>query len=203
LLKAHTAAQKQEKQATNSNAWILTSTLPEKYRAASIIPPPKIPTTEHESAYVGLYTFIIATIYLAGGTLPEAKLERYLRRTNADQSTPIDKTDKLLQRLIKEGYIVRIKDSSTGEEVVEYKVGPRGKVEIGDEGVMNFVRTVYGSGTEDLEKRLERSLGFTNRRLPPVATTNGAAVVEGSGTRGRARQQEQEEQAEEGSSGTE
>ncbi|KAF2101240.1 MAGE-domain-containing protein, partial [Rhizodiscina lignyota] len=160
-LQQRRAAQKSEKQATSSKSWVLQSTLPDKYRDPDIIPPPQIPSTETESAYVGLYTFIVGVIYLAGGTLPEAKLERYLRATNTETSTPIDLTQKLITRLIREGYIVRNRDNSSGEEVVEYMVGPRGKVEIGEEGVAGLVQTVYGEkAPDDLERRLERSLGL-------------------------------------------
>ena len=116
-----------------------------------------------EASYVGLYTFIISLIFLAGGQLPEAKLERYLRRANADQSTPIDRTDKMLNRMVKEGYIVRIKENVDGEETIDYRVGPRGRVEVGEAGVATMVKIVYGdSATEGLEKRIERSLGLAD-----------------------------------------
>jgi hypothetical protein len=175
LLMQITAAQKVEKASTSTNAWVLTSTLPEKYRTKTILSPPKIPTSTEESAYIALYTFIVTLIYLSGGKLPESKLEIYLQRVNADQSTPIDKTEKLKARLIREGYIVKIKDGSSGEDLVEYMVGPRGKVEIGEDGVGGMVRSVYGnSGGDDLEDRLERSLNFGRR--PEPAAGGGAAA---------------------------
>lgn len=122
-----------------------------------------VPTADIEASYVGLYTFIISLILLAGGQLPEAKLERYLRQANADQSTPIDRTDKMLTRMIKEGYIVRIKENADGEEMIDYRVGPRGRVEVGEDGVAAMVKTVYGdSATDDLEKRIQRSLGIAD-----------------------------------------
>lgn len=159
------AAQRSDKVSASSNSWILRSTLPDKYKDAEMLVPPKVPTVEAESAYVGLYTFVISVIYLSGGQLPEAKLDRFLRRMNADQSTPIDKTDKLLQRMIKEGYIVKLKDSSSGEELVDYMVGPRGKTEVGPEGIAGLVRTVYGpNATDDLEQRLDKSLGLSDAR---------------------------------------
>jgi melanoma-associated antigen len=173
----------------------LTSTLPAKYRIPSIISPPKIPTAEEESIYVGLYTFIIATIYLGGGSLSEAKLDRYLKRTNADQSTPIDRTDKLLQRMIKDGYIFKIKDSSSGEEMVEYIVGPRGKTEVGEEGVAQFVKTVYGeSDVEDLDRRLEWSIGLAQRPAEPKANTSGPAKGRKRKSRLQSRDDEEEEE---------
>ena len=103
-------------------------------------------------------------ILVSGGSIAEAKLERYLKRTNADQYTPVDKTEKLLQRLCKEGYLVRIKESSGGEEVIEYMVGPRGKVEVGIGGVAGLVKGVYGdSAMEDLDARIERSMGLNEK----------------------------------------
>ena len=103
-------------------------------------------------------------ISLSGGSIAEAKLERYLRRANADQHTPVDKTEKLLHRLCKEGYLMRVKESGGGEEVVEYMVGPRGKVEVGSEGVLGLVKGVYGdSAMEDLDVRVKRSMGLNEK----------------------------------------
>ncbi len=100
---------------------------------------------------------------------------RYLRRMNADDYTPIDKTDKLLARLCKEGYLVRTREMDGGEEVIEFMVGPRGKMEVGSGGAAGLVREVYGRGRgsreggstqaereprADFEARLRRSLGI-------------------------------------------
>lgn len=147
--------------AQSSNTWVLTSVLPDEYRAnIAILSPPKVPTAETESTYIGLYSFIISVISLSGGSLNESKLERYLRRANADEYTPLDKTEKLLARMIKDGYLYKVKDTAGGEEVVEYMVGPRGKVEVGYDGVAGMVKTVYGDGApEDLDRRIVRSMG--------------------------------------------
>lgn len=159
------AAAASESQNKTSNQWVLKNLLPERYRVPEILEPPRIPTSEVESAYVGLYTMVISLIALSGGSLPEQKLERHLKRLNADQTTPVDKTEKVLARMVKEGYILKSKDTSAGEELVDYYIGPRGKVEVGDEGVAGLVRAVYGQDAlPDLEKRIERSLGLTERR---------------------------------------
>lgn len=160
------AAQRTDKGPASSKAYALTSVLPEKYRLhEDVLTPPKVPTSQTEATYVGLYTFIVSIISLSGGSIPEPKLERYLQRTNAELYTPIDKTDKLLQRLCKEGYLVKIKDASSGDEVVEYMVGPRGKIEIGTNGVAGLVHTVYAdSSVDDLDARIERSLGLHEPR---------------------------------------
>ncbi|KAL2014779.1 hypothetical protein VTN00DRAFT_2304 [Thermoascus crustaceus] len=194
------AAQRTEKPSsasTSNKSWILTSTLPREYRTPTILPPTKAPSSFTESSYTALYTFLIAVITLNGGTIPEQKLDRYLKRTNTDTYTPVDRTDRLIQRLIKDGYLVRNREMDGGEEVIEYMVGPRGKVEVGEKGVAGLVREVYGrpdpaslaaagggGGTqngrtaeqqeemEEFERRLERSIGTRRRR---------AAEVDGNG----------------------
>ncbi|KAL4811493.1 MAGE family-domain-containing protein [Aspergillus unguis] len=172
------AAQKVERSSSTNKSWILTSTLPAKYRKQDILRPTRGPM---ESAYTGLYTFIISLILLNGGTLQEQKLERYLTRVNAETYTPIDRTDRFLQRLCKEGYLLRNRESDGGEEIIEYMVGPRGKVEVGARGVAGLVREVYGKQAmtednditpaekeklEEFEFRLGRSLGFRKANDP-------------------------------------
>lgn len=123
---------------------------------------------------------------------------------NAETHTPIDRTDKLLQRMIREGYLVRTRELDGGEEQIEFLVGPRGKVEVGAKGVAGLVREVYGRGgdanprygdgdedvlggemmqmeeeeREAFEGRLRRSLGIRER---PAATQDAGS----SGQRGR------------------
>ncbi|PSN68096.1 MAGE-domain-containing protein [Corynespora cassiicola Philippines] len=176
------AAAGSESQNKSSNQWVLQSTLPKEYRTPEFLAPPRIPTADHEAAYVGLYTMIIALISLGGGQLQESKLERYLKRMNAEQTTPVDKTTDLLKRMAREGYLHKVNDSSSGEELTSYMVGPRGKVEVGEEGVANFVRAMYGeSAEEDLEQRLARSLGIVDKGGDGAA--NGEAVASESAGR--------------------
>ncbi|KAI2717555.1 hypothetical protein CBS147332_4435 [Penicillium roqueforti] len=178
------AAQKIEKSSSGNKSWIVTSTLPLAYRSPDILIPTKAPSLYTESTYTGLYSFIIAVILLNGGSLAEQKLDRYLTRTNAEIATPVDRTDKLLQRLCKEGYIIKTREMDGGEEVIEYILGPRGKVEVGTSGVAGLVRTVYGKNRgphenltefqredlEDFEGKLGRSLGIE----PATIQANGA-----------------------------
>ncbi|CAG7979353.1 unnamed protein product [Penicillium nalgiovense] len=165
---------KTEKPSSANKSWIVTSTLPLPYRSPDILIPTKAPSLYTESTYTGLYSFIIAVIVLNGGSLAEQKLDRYLSRTNAEIATPVDRTDKLLQRLSKEGYIIKTREMDGGEEVIEYVLGPRGKIEVGTSGVAGLVRTVYGKEQgdhagltqfqreelEDFEGKLGRSLGI-------------------------------------------
>ena len=154
-----------------------------------------------ESQYTGLYSFVVSLILLSGGTLPDNRLERYLRRANIEEVASAnsynimagsDKTEKLLKRMERDGYIIKIRDNSSGEETIEWIVGPRGKTEIGSEGVKGMVRTVYGeeANANELNRRLERSLGVSETR---------ARQPEEQGSqrkRGRPRREEEEDESE-------
>ncbi|KAJ5514762.1 MAGE protein [Penicillium fimorum] len=201
------AAQKTEKPSSANKSWIVTSTLPLPYRSPDILIPTKAPSLYTESTYTGLYSFIIALIVLNGGTLAEQKLDRYLARTNAEVATPVDRTDKLLQRLCKEGYIIKTREMDGGEEVVEYVLGPRGKIEVGTGGVAGLVRTVYEKDQgdhenltqlqredlEDFEAKLGRSLGVEPATVRAsgvdgASDVDGDARVNGNGERREAPQ---------------
>ncbi|KAJ5162951.1 MAGE protein [Penicillium coprophilum] len=193
------AAQKTEKPSSANKSWIVTTTLPLPYRSPDILIPTKAPSLYTESTYTGLYSFIIALIVLNGGTLAEQKLDRYLTRTNAEVATPVDRTDKLLQRLCKEGYIIRTREMDGGEEVIEYVLGPRGKIEVGTGGVAGLVRTVYGKNQddhesltqlqredlEDFEAKLGRSLGIEPATIRASGVDNASDAdgdVQGHGS---------------------
>ena len=163
-----TVAQKRAAQRTGGSqgvgppqAYILTSVLPAELRAPRILTPGKAPGTSQEAGYTGFYSFVIGVIYLCQGQrCSESFLETCLRRVNADNFLLGDKTDKILKRMEREGYIVKVREREAGgEETVEWVVGPRGRVEVGEEGVAGLVRDVFGKEA-GLESRLERSLGL-------------------------------------------
>jgi len=153
---------------------------------------------------------VISLIFLSGGSLPDNKLDRYLKRANVDEATAssnpnafgaLDKTEKLLKRMEKDGYVVKIRDTSSGEETIEWVVGSRGKVEVGDVSVRNMVKTVYGEAEDEaeLQRRLERSLGVGERRSQKQQEGEGKK-------RGRKRKNaeaEADQEGEEGSSSSE
>lgn len=185
-----------QSQKSFSKAYILTSTLPAAYRRPDILPPAKIPSTAAESSYVGLTTFLVALIFLSPGqSLAETRLERHLKRMNADNyALSGEKTEKVLKRMEREGYIVKVRERDQGgEETVDYIVGPRGRVEVGERGAAGIVREVYGrSGAEadELERRLVRSLGDVDlERKPDMAGKDGE---EGAGEGGRGGAEEEE-----------
>jgi len=206
-LTLNAAAQASQKApSTSSKSWILVSTLPPDYKTdPDILPPTKAPSENAEATYTALYSFIISLILLNNGSLPEAKLERYLKRANADQWTPIISTEKLLQKLSKEGYLEKRRDTSSGEEIIEWVVGPRGKIEVGETGVQGFVRAVHGASGDDdeeLERKLERSLGLQPQQRVVVEGSEETPQANGNAeqprrTRGRTRRSAIEDSGEE------
>jgi hypothetical protein len=144
-------------------SYILTTTLPTEYRTPEIIPPSIIGSSDEEAAYTGLCTMVVSIIALSPGkSIPDSKLDRYLSRLNANKNMPMDKTENVLKKMSNQGYITKVLDRSGDEETIDWIVGPRGKIEIGDKGVLGLVKEVYGeTAPEDLQQRLMRSLGIT------------------------------------------
>lgn len=132
----------------------------------------------------------------------EGKLDRYLKRMNADMNMPLDSTPKVLAKMSKDGYIVKAKEIIGNEEITEWRVGPRGKVEVGTQGVKGLVEHVYGANAPaDLAKRIQSSLGLepvTARGDEDAAEEVQANGNEASGSaprrRGRRSRQDQEEE---------
>ena len=203
------AAQRSGTQGSStSNAYILTSILPARYRKPSVLRPSQSPSTGAEASYIGLTTFILALIYLsASQTISESRLEKHLKRMNADNYVLAgEKTEKVLKRMEKENYIVKVRErDGGGEESVEYVIGPRGKVEVGERGVAGLVKAVYGkkdAEADELERRLVRSLGdvVLEKKKKRVDGVNGNIEEEDEADEARAGAQksEEEEEAEEG-----
>lgn len=166
------------------------------------MPPSAVPTEGEEGTYTGIYSVIVAVISLCGGTLNDSKLERYMKRMHLDDATPVEGYEKpalLIKRMEREGYIVRVKETGPGgEEDVSWMLGPRAKVEIGDDGVRGLTKVVYNQpeGDEglDLERRIARSLGVGERPEEIRRQAAAAAAVEGGAEqkrRGRPRRNEQ------------
>ncbi|OTB12886.1 hypothetical protein K445DRAFT_320716 [Daldinia sp. EC12] len=146
---------------TSSRQYILVSTLPPEYKSQSIIAPSRIPSTSEEAAYVGFYTMIVSLIVLNGGELSDTKLRRYLTRLNAGQNLPMDKTDNVLQKIVKQGYVDKVVEKSDGDEdAVTWCIGSRGRVEVPPESIAAVITEVWGELPDDFHKKLHRSLGI-------------------------------------------
>ena len=138
---------------------------------------------------------VMALIIIAGGRLPENKLDRSLRRMNANQSTPVDTTDKTIALMIKDGYIVRVKETVNGDDTIDYIVGPRGKVEMGRGGFAELIRRIYGDDEdeEELEKKIKRTLDVAGA-TSGVAPAGEAPTPHAAGRkRGRPRREVDED----------
>jgi hypothetical protein len=138
----------------------------------------------------------ITLIIISGGMMPEGKLDRALRRMNADQTTPLGSKDKTLSTMVKDGYIVKVKDAS-GEESVDYIVGPRGKVEVGRDGIAQFMRMMHGESEDavELEKKIQRTLDVAdvhNNSAPTVEGLSHGTTQTAGRKRGRPRNDDDE-----------
>ncbi|KAF4333649.1 non-structural maintenance of chromosome element 3 [Fusarium beomiforme] len=150
-----------------SGAYILASILPEAYRHPAILAPSKTPSADDEATYAAFYTFVISVISLNGGELSEVKLKRYLQRVNADRNVSSEKTEIILKKMERQGYVIKKVErppvGHDGDPNTTWHVGPRGKEEVGLDGVMGITREVYGdSWNEDNEKKLRASLNIRN-----------------------------------------
>jgi hypothetical protein len=115
-----------------------------------------------EAAYIGLYTTLVTTIALSGGRMTDARFRRILQRFLIDKNMPTlnhsnnmegtEDTDVVLSRLIKQGYLIKAIDEN--DETVNWYVGPRGKMEVGDEAILNLIKTVYRGSYEDMDENL-------------------------------------------------
>ncbi|KAK5682267.1 hypothetical protein LTS10_005393 [Elasticomyces elasticus] len=198
---AQKRAAKSQTQLQNKTAqsYILASVLPAAFRDSEVIQPPAVPTQKEEAQYISLYTMLISLITLSTDhRLPDTKMDRYLRRLGLEDTTPVaayPKTELLLKRMEKEGYIAKIREATGGgDEDVYWVVGPRGRLEVGDDGIRGLTKAVYGEmdghAEADLERRLERSLAVEevpNRREEQTQPKTQKK-------RGRKRKDEQEEE---------
>lgn len=148
---------------------MLQTILPSQYRIPEILGPsrplPKEDDINREDSYVGLYTMVIALITICGGKIKEETLDRHLRRLNANNSTPLGTTDKSIRLMADNGYIARVKETQAdGAETLEYIVGPRGKLEVGRDGVTELIRVMYGEEGDlaEVERKIERTLNIAD-----------------------------------------
>jgi len=165
---------------TGSGSYILVSVLPTAYRTAAIVAPSRAPGIEDEATYVAFFTLIVSTIWLSGGELSDQKLKRFLERLNSDRNVSNEKTEMVLKKMERQGYVVRRVDrppvGQDGENVVTWHVGTRAKEEIGLDGVQGMVREVYGNMTPELEKKMKASLRVKDRPRADAEEEQGDAT---------------------------
>jgi melanoma-associated antigen len=107
---------------------------------------------------------LISLIALSGGELSDHKLKRSLARLNCGTNMPMDRTDNVLVKLVRQGYLERVVDKADGnqeEDTVTWCIGQRGRVEVPPQSIANFVAEVYGADKpEEFDKKLHKSLGL-------------------------------------------
>ena len=110
----------------------------------------------------------------------------------------MDSTEKVLATMCKQKYLICLKDNTGGETSSEYHLGPRAKAEIGKEGVVSFVKEVYGvQAPEDVEERVGRNIGI-EEVVSAAAVVGGRKGRAAGGTQGRKGEDGGEEEEEEG-----
>ena len=162
MVSTEASARKATSQSSQSSRqYILVSVLPPEYKSHTIIGPARVPSSPEEAAYVGFYTMLISLIVLSGGELSDMKLRRHLGRMNAGQNLPMDKTENVLQKLVRQAYLDKVVEKSDGEEdAVTWCIGSRAKIEIPPQSIAAFVTEVWGELPDDFSKKLQKSLGL-------------------------------------------
>jgi melanoma-associated antigen len=155
-----TAAKRSEKASgpSSTNSYVLVTVLPNRYRIPSILCPPETPANKLDKQFTAVCTIAVSLIYLSGGLISENRLDHILFQKMNISNTLAAQT---MQRMIKDGYITKITDNSSGQESIEYIVGPRGKIQIGEQGVKGFVSGVWGEDEAEngeLDEQLNRAL---------------------------------------------
>ncbi|EPS44275.1 hypothetical protein H072_1736 [Dactylellina haptotyla CBS 200.50] len=186
------AAAKKKKDAAGSKSWQLVSTLPDKYR----LPLLHAPLLPDDQTILGIGSTIVAMVYLSNRAISEETLKRHLRKFNVEDRIPVEgnrengKMENIMAKLIREGYLVKLKDEVIPgqEQTYTYVVGPRGKLELGRQGVTEFVRRVYegcdGEVDEGFERRVNRAIGKDDGKEEKAQGGDNGEEEEGSGRGG-------------------
>ncbi|CAG8602572.1 3845_t:CDS:2 [Funneliformis caledonium] len=147
---------------TSSTKYVLKNILSQDYRKVGIISWEK--NNEEES--MGLLTVILSLIHVNGKLLSDEQLAHYFRRLCLIDNDKFD-LEKVLSTFVKQGYLNKQKVSRSDQsqnpekESLEYSWGPRAKVEMPEENLIEFIRALFGqSAPPDLDKQIERSSGI-------------------------------------------
>ncbi|KAK9363981.1 MAGE family-domain-containing protein [Lipomyces starkeyi] len=147
---------------SSTKSYILTSNLPEPFRKLDVLKP----KNEGDAVYNGIVTTVCSIILLSGGQITSAALMKHLRTLGIDKDTPLggQSTEEVLKLMLKHLYLEREKEDDTmgidtGDSVWTYSIGPRAKVELTEDAVVDFAVSVYGNHANDnLRERLTKAL---------------------------------------------
>ncbi|CAG8646897.1 10124_t:CDS:2 [Cetraspora pellucida] len=150
---------------SSSKSYALQNILPQKLRDTDLIQWDR----NGEQETMGLLTVILSLIHVNGRVLSDDQLRHYFR-TLYLENNPKFELDKLLPNFVKQGYLDKQKsgfaDSSSQapeREHVEYRWGPRAKIEMPEENLCGFIKSVYGDDVpSDIIKQIERASGISD-----------------------------------------
>ncbi|CAG8761955.1 736_t:CDS:2, partial [Acaulospora morrowiae] len=158
----------QVKEKSSSNSYILKNILPKKLLETDLINWDKNKDLE----VMGLLTVVLSLILVNGRVLSDGRyyfhqLNNYTRRLHLHNDERFD-LEKLIANFVKQGYLVKQKVSvvenpsqTSDKDPVEYRWGPRAKIEMPESNLCDFIKAVYGNDAPpDLEKRIERASGI-------------------------------------------
>uniref|UniRef100_A0A1D1Z808 Melanoma-associated antigen G1 n=1 Tax=Anthurium amnicola TaxID=1678845 RepID=A0A1D1Z808_9ARAE len=144
-----------------TKSYVLKNILPQEYRETDIIS-----WERNNEDVMGLLTVILSLIHVNGRVLSDDQLTHYFRRLHLVDNDKFD-LEKLLSTFVKQGYLDRQKtnraDQSQNSEKdpLEYRWGPRAKIEISENNLIRFIRALFGDDAPpDLDKQIERSSGI-------------------------------------------
>ncbi|KAG9302319.1 hypothetical protein G9A89_008811 [Geosiphon pyriformis] len=142
-------------------SYTLVNILPEELKGDDIIH-----WQRDEESIMGLLTVILSLILVNGHILTDDQLKDYITRLHLHEANEtFGDVEKLLLSFVKQGYLGRQKsgmiDQISEKENVEYIWGPRAKVEIPKENLIQFIKMIFGpEAPQDLARQIERVSGF-------------------------------------------
>jgi len=146
----------------STKSYVLKNVLPQEYRVSDIISWEK----NNEEDIMGLLTVILSLIHVNGRVLSDDQLAHYFRRLYLVDNDKFD-LEKLLSTFVKQGYLDKQKTNRSDQsqnsekEPLEYRWGPRAKIEMPESNLVEFIRALFGrDAPSDLDKQIERSSGI-------------------------------------------
>jgi len=143
-----------------AKSYVLKNILPQEYRETNIISWEK-----NNEDIMGLLTVILSLIHVNGRVLSDDQLTHYFRRLYLVDNDKFD-LEKLLSTFVKQGYLDKQKISTDQsqnleKDPLEYRWGPRAKIEMPENNLIKFIRALFGhDAPPDLDKQIERSSGI-------------------------------------------
>ncbi|KAJ3342947.1 Melanoma-associated antigen F1 [Gonapodya sp. JEL0774] len=134
--------------------------------------------SDQENIATGILMLVLALVYVNRGTESEANILRILAQLNLTENIPTMNisVEKFLEQLAKDGHLDRLQRVEGDKPVVEYKWGPRAKVEVDEEGIVAFIRDFYPEDRlQAVQKQLEKIGGGGKKKSENVEIGAGPA----------------------------